>query len=80
MTADRDLVLDFAPPLITLLLAAERSKGAPLTEEEVHAIRDEAACISVPRSMAEALAESRGYADLDPEACWEQWQVVRDQF
>ncbi len=74
-----DLVIDFSPPLIAVLLAAERSKGGPLTEEEVLDIRDGATCIRVPRRLAEATAEQRGYADLDPERCWEQWQAVRTE-
>ncbi|CAM3527056.1 Addiction module component [Stackebrandtia soli] len=74
---DDDLVLEFSPPLIALLLAAERSKGVPLTEEEVLGVRDDATCIRLPRSLAAAMAEQRGYADLDPERCWEQWQAVR---
>lgn len=76
MTGD-DLVLEFSPPLIALLLAAERSKGGPLTEEEVLDLRDGATCVRLPRSVAAAMADERGYADLDPERCWEQWQAVR---
>jgi hypothetical protein len=78
-TSDDDLVLEFTPPLLALLLAAERSKGGPLTEEEVVGVRDGATCVRLRRSTAEAMAEQRGYADLDPERCWEQWQVVRTQ-
>ncbi len=83
MDSDRagedDLVIDFSPPLIAVLLAAERSKGGPLTEEEVLDIRDGATCVRVPRTVAEAVAERRGYPDLDPERCWEQWRAVRTQ-
>ncbi|GGS35694.1 MULTISPECIES: hypothetical protein [Actinokineospora] len=79
MATEDDLVIEFSPPLIALLLAAERSKGGPLTEEEVLAIRDGATCIRSPRSLAEAMAERRGYPDLDPELCWEQWQAVRTE-
>ncbi|MBB5850259.1 hypothetical protein ACFQ05_23900 [Amycolatopsis umgeniensis] len=74
-----DLVIEFVPSLIALLLAAERSKGSPLVEEEVFDIRDGATCIRTPRSLSEAMAEQRGYADLDPERCWEQWQAVRTE-
>ena len=84
MNSDRagedDLVIDFSPPLIAVLLAAERSKGGPLTEDEVLDIRDRATCIRLPRSVADATAEQRGYPDLDPERCWEQWQTVRTEF
>ncbi|MFI7678243.1 hypothetical protein [Actinophytocola sp. NPDC049390] len=78
--AEGDLVIDFSPPLVAVLLAAERSKGGPLTEEEVLGIRDGATCVRLPRSVAEAMAEQRGYADLEPERCWEQWQAVRTGF
>lgn len=78
-TSDDDLILVFVPPLVTLLLAAERSKGSPLTEEEVFDVRDGATCIRLRTSIAEAMADERGYADLDPERCWEQWQTVRAQ-
>ncbi|AUI59537.1 hypothetical protein [Amycolatopsis sp. BJA-103] len=74
-----DLVIEFVPPLIALLLAAERSKGGPLTEEEVIEIRDGATCIRSPKSLSEAMAEQRGYTDLDPERCWEQWRSVRTE-
>jgi hypothetical protein len=84
MDSDRggedDLVIDFSPPLVAVLLAAERSKGGPLTEEEVLDLRDGATCIRVPRRLAEAVAEQRGYPDLDPERCWEQWRAVRTGF
>ncbi|MBP2184261.1 hypothetical protein [Amycolatopsis magusensis] len=74
-----ELVIEFSPALVAVLLAAERSKGAPLTEEEVLEIRDGATCIRLPRSLAGAMAEQRGYPDLDPEQCWEQWQTVRTE-
>jgi hypothetical protein len=76
---ENDLVIAFSPPLIAVLLAAERSKGSPLTEEEALDIRDGATCIRLPRSLAEATAEQRGYPDLDPERCWEQWRAVRTE-
>ncbi|MDF9716239.1 hypothetical protein INN71_11505 [Nocardioides sp. ChNu-153] len=72
-----DLVLDFVPALVAVLLATERAKGEPLAEAEVLAVRDGATCVRVPRSVAAALAEQRGYDDLDPERVWEEWQAVR---
>lgn len=78
-TGDDDLVITFVPPLIVLLLAAERSKGRPLTEDEVLDVRDNATAVVLSRSIAEASAQGRGYDDLDPEQCWEQWQEVRGQ-
>ncbi len=79
MTDDDDLVITFVPALIVLLFAAERASELPLTEEEVLAVRDGATCVRLRRSVADGMAAERGYADLDPEDCWEQWQVVRAQ-
>lgn len=79
MSADDDLVLQFIPPLVTILLNAERTKGSPLTEVEVLEIRDSSACVRLPRSAAEAMIQQRGYSDLDPDRCWQQWQDVRAQ-
>ena len=79
MSADDDLVLQFIPALVAVLLNAERAKGSPLTEVEVLEIRDGATCVRLSRSAAEAATEQRGYPDLDPERCWEQWQDVRTQ-
>lgn len=80
MSADDDLVLQFIPALVAILLNAERAKGSPLTEDEVLEIRDGATCMRLPRSSTEAVAAQRGYDDLDPERAWVQWQVVRTQF
>ncbi|MFT4265455.1 MAG: hypothetical protein QM572_18895 [Nocardioides sp.] len=77
MTDDEDTVIEFVPPLIALLLHSEREKGSALTEDEVIAVRDGATCIRSPRTVAEAMAERRGYDDLDPERVWEEWQEVR---
>lgn len=71
-----DLVLEFTPPLVAVLLQAERAAGRPLAEQEVYDIRDSATCIAVRPSMAEAMATERGYPDIDPEDCWAQWQQV----
>ncbi len=72
------LVPVFMPALVMLLLDAERSKGSPLTEAEVHAIRDQAAVILLPARIAQQMPEKRGYGDLDPEHAWEEWQIVRE--
>jgi len=79
MEPDEELVLDFSPPLVAVLLASERRKGSPLTEAEVLDTRDSATCIRLKRSTAMAIAEQRGYSDIDPEQCWQQWQVIRAQ-
>jgi hypothetical protein len=67
----------FMPALAALLAAAEKHKGAPLTEAEVEAIRDKASCMTVSPRHAQALERSRGYADLDPERAFAQWQLLR---
>ncbi|MEL4358921.1 MULTISPECIES: hypothetical protein [unclassified Luteococcus] len=72
-----DLVLVFIPALVALLTAAETTRGRPLTEAEVTAIRDDAVTIALPRADAQAMAAARGYEDIDPELAWEQWQAVR---
>ncbi|BCU76550.1 hypothetical protein [Luteolibacter sp. LG18] len=63
--------------LVATLLHHEQEKGSPLTEAEVIAIRDQAPCVMSPRDAFEKARESRGYDDIDPEDCWNGWQVVR---
>ena len=77
--SEDDLVITFIPALITLLVAAERSKASPLTEAEVLEIRDNGVCMMLKRSDRDAVAERRGYADLDAGQIWEQWRAVRTQ-
>jgi len=79
MDPKEPLVLTFVPALVVLLLRAEQQKGAPLTEHEVNCIRDKGACVAPPRSEAIAVAQKRGYDDLDAAHAWEHWQVVRTQ-
>ena len=66
------------PPLVAMLTAAERSAKRALTREEVAALVSEASAIALePRHIRE-MERSRGYADIEPELAWEQWQVVRE--
>ncbi|CAK6492536.1 hypothetical protein PANNVG_01622 [Pantoea sp. Nvir] len=67
----------FVPPLIAVLLSKEIEKGFPLTEEEVNTIRDNATAIVVDANTALALVENRGYRDINPEKCWEEWVDFR---
>jgi len=60
-----------------VLLRHENDKGSPLTEQEVLAIRDGCTAVALPRDQVARIAESRGYDDIDPKHCWEQWQQVR---
>ncbi|WP_312934221.1 hypothetical protein [Pseudomonas sp.] len=71
------LSLVFIPALVALLKAAEDAKGTPLDMQEVLDIRDKGVCIALPADEAAAMAMSRGYADIDPQHCWEEWQQVR---
>lgn len=73
------LVLVFVPALVVILNAAEKAKGSPLEENEVLSIRDKAVCMAVTISAAKAMDEKRGYADLVPEAIWEDWKAFRSQ-
>ncbi|WP_312759694.1 hypothetical protein [Pantoea brenneri] len=63
----------FIPSLISLLVSKAEEKGSPLTEEEVLAIRDNATAIVTDAEGILAVAERRGYQDIDPEHCWEEW-------
>lgn len=73
------MTIVFIPPLITLLLSKEQEQGSPLTEEDVIRVRDNAAAIVVDSDAAQALAESRGYRDIDPENCWAEWAEFRGE-
>jgi hypothetical protein len=65
------------PAPAPLLEQAEELKGGPLTEAEVLRIRDNAVCVTVPGDVAAAVEAERGYRDLDPADCWEQWLALR---
>lgn len=71
--SDDPLVVVPIPPLATLLQHHETTKGAPLTEEEVLAIRDNAVCMTTRRSHADQLVEKRGWVDVDAANPWEDW-------
>lgn len=76
-TKEEPLCLVFIPALIALLHHAERTLGAPLTEAQVLAIRDNANCIALPYSLAAKGEADRGYRDIVPENCWLEWQAAR---
>jgi hypothetical protein len=73
-----DFVAVYMPSLASILVHAERRKGAPLTYEEVIRFRDESTCIMLRESRVRRMEESRGYRDIDPEHCWEEWLRLRD--
>ncbi len=75
---DDPLIPVFIPALVVLLTEAEKAKGFPLTRDEVLEIRDKGVCMMMPRSKDLAMADSRGYDDIEPEFAWEQWQEIRE--
>ncbi len=75
-----NLVIYPMPSLVATLLNREREKGSPLTEEEVMRIRDACPSVAVPKDVALEIDASRGYKDIDPERCWEEWQRVRKEY
>lgn len=76
-SAPTRLAVTFMPALVAILLAAEQKAGRALTQSEVEALRDAASCVTMDHRDARALERTRGYADLDPELVWQQWQLVR---
>lgn len=72
---DDALVLVPVPALTILLTNLEKNKGAALTEQEVLAARDKAACMTLPLSQKRLMDEKRGYQDIDPENAWLEWQA-----
>jgi hypothetical protein len=79
MSAEDPVIPVFIPALVALLLRAEQLKGSPLTRDEVVSIRDNAVCMTVRASVKAAMEEKRGYRDIDPERCWEEWLQFRAQ-
>lgn len=72
-----DIVIVPVPALVVTLKQAEDQKGSPLTESEVLPLRDSAPCIALPRAEAANFIEARGYSDIDPGRCWDDWQRAR---
>ncbi|MEZ4447795.1 MAG: DUF4261 domain-containing protein [Polyangiaceae bacterium] len=65
------------PALVATLSSAESAAQRPLTREEVEQLISNAPAIVMKLQDAIMLERSRGYADIEPELAWEQWQVVR---
>lgn len=72
-----DLSLVFMPALVARLLHAEQQCGRPLTRAQVAEITESGQCVAMNHRDAQKFERQRGYADLDPELAWEQWQVYR---
>ena len=79
MSDSEELVIYPVPSLVATLLNRERAKGSPLTEDEVMQIRNTCTSIAVRSDVARKMDEQRGYKDIDPENCWEQWQQARKE-
>jgi hypothetical protein len=68
----------FIPALVALLTAAEERAGRHLHREEVERLTSEGICMMMTHAEAKHLERSRGYADLEPDLAWPQWQVLRE--
>ncbi|MEU7867395.1 hypothetical protein [Dactylosporangium sp. NPDC049140] len=68
----------FIPALVALLTAAEDNAGRHLRQDEVERLTNEGSCMTMSHADAQKLERSRGYADLEPELAWMQWQVIRE--
>lgn len=79
MSHTERLVIYPMPSLLATLINREKAKGSPLTEAEVIQIRDNCPSVAVPIEVVPAIEEARGYRDIDPERCWEEWQKARER-
>lgn len=79
MSQSEGLIIYPVPSLLATLINRERAKGSPLTEQEVIQIRDDCPAIATPPDVAKKMDEARGYLDIDPENCWEEWQQARSE-
>lgn len=68
------------PSLISILVNREEEKGSALTEAEVIEIRNGCKAVAMPRDVAAKIDAERGYKDIDPVLCWEEWLEVRKSF
>ncbi len=73
---DDDMIIVFIPSLRSVMEYHERKKGAPLTESEVLAYRDQAMATALSEPVAREVDTNRGYTDIDPENCWSEWQAL----
>ena len=77
---DEDPVIPvFMPALVILLRDAERIKKRPLKKREVLKIRNKGIVVMIRTSRARGLAETRGFEDIDPRNCWEEWCQFRER-
>jgi hypothetical protein len=72
------LVPVIMPSLVAMLASTEKNQGRPLGPSDVSELVANSPCIALERSDALKLEQSRGYADIEPDLAWEQWQIVRE--
>jgi hypothetical protein len=77
--APEGTALVYIPSLVAILINKEEKKGSPLTREEVLYFRDNAAVLVIPQSAVGLAEQRRGYRDIDPAGCWEEWLEVREK-
>jgi len=76
---DEPLFAAIVPSLASIFYWAEATRGAPLVEEEVALITSQAPSMILPERFRDQLDKARSYADIDPEASWDQWQYLRSE-
>lgn len=77
---EQELVPLFIPSLAAILKAKEDQAGRAPREEEVLLIRDQAIVIMVSKEHYLKMEQSRGYKDINPENCFQEWKLLREQF
>jgi hypothetical protein len=73
----REPALMLMPSLVSVLHAAETSAGRSLSAREVESVVAQSIAVAMELKDKIRLEKSRGYADLEPDLAWEQWQIVR---
>ena len=70
------------PSLVSTLLKMEmeNQKGEPLSKVEVLEIRDNCTCINMTEKQYQELCHERGYSDICPESCWDDWQIIKQLY
>lgn len=66
------------PSLAALLTRVEAQKGSALTRDEVERIVADSPAVVMDLADVIELERSRGYADIEPQLAWEQWQLIRE--
>jgi hypothetical protein len=78
-SSDDNTVVQFVPSLAAVLAAAEQSAGRGLRESEVIDRRDRSNVVLVPRAAAKDVSANRGYTDISPTNCWQEYVRLRNR-